>query len=79
MSESYTLIKELKRQLKLAGLHYADVAQHLNLSEGSYDVKRLNLLTGEMFSSGIIEVGDGILTLELDNINEEMALKIVKQ
>lgn len=38
MSESYTLIKELKRQLKLAGLHYVDVAQHLNLSEGS--VKR---------------------------------------
>lgn len=41
MSESYTLIKELKRQLKLAGLHYADVAQHLNLSEGS--VKRYSL------------------------------------
>ncbi|MGY6443676.1 helix-turn-helix domain-containing protein, partial [Vibrio parahaemolyticus] len=39
MSESYTLIKELKRQLKLAGLHYVDVAQHLDLSEGS--VKRL--------------------------------------
>ncbi|MDW3115980.1 XRE family transcriptional regulator, partial [Vibrio sp. 1727] len=27
MSESYTLIKELKRQLKSAGLHYVDVAQ----------------------------------------------------
>lgn len=39
MSESYALIKELKRQLRLSGLHYVDVAQHLELSEGS--VKRL--------------------------------------
>ena len=39
MSESHDLIKELKRQLKQSGLHYVDVAQHLELSEGS--VKRL--------------------------------------
>ncbi|CAM2770523.1 helix-turn-helix transcriptional regulator [Vibrio mytili] len=39
MSQSQALIKVLKRQLKLSGIHYADVAKHLELSEGS--VKRL--------------------------------------
>lgn len=48
MSESHDLIKELKRQLKLSGLHYVDVAQHLELSEGS--VKRL-LAEGSQISS----------------------------
>ncbi|MEF1192428.1 helix-turn-helix transcriptional regulator, partial [Vibrio parahaemolyticus] len=52
MSESYTLIKELKRQLKLAGLHYVDVAQHLDLSEGS--VKRL-LAEGQHISPERLE------------------------
>ncbi|PNQ53688.1 XRE family transcriptional regulator, partial [Vibrio agarivorans] len=39
MSDSHIVIKELKRQLKHANIHYVDIAQHLNLSEGS--VKRL--------------------------------------
>tara|TARA_B100001059_G_scaffold234256_1_gene276340 strand:- start:3718 stop:4455 length:738 start_codon:yes stop_codon:yes gene_type:complete len=52
MSESQDLIKELKRQLKLYGLHYVDVAQHLELSEGS--VKRL-LAEGSQISLDRLE------------------------
>lgn len=62
MSESYTLIKELKRQLKLAGLHYADVAQHLNLSEGS--VKRL-LAEGQHISLERLERICQLIGLEM--------------
>ena len=52
MSESQDLIKELKRQLKLYGLHYVDVAQHLELSEGS--IKRL-LAEGSQISLDRLE------------------------
>ena len=62
MSESYTLIKELKRQLKLAGLHYADVAQHLDLSEGS--VKRL-LAEGQHISLERLERICQLIGLEM--------------
>ncbi|MEK2022834.1 helix-turn-helix domain-containing protein [Vibrio parahaemolyticus] len=62
MSESYTLIKELKRQLKLAGLHYVDVAQHLDLSEGS--VKRL-LAEGQHISLERLERICQLIGLEM--------------
>ncbi len=39
MSECNLLIAELKKQLKLQGVHYSDIARSLALSEGS--VKRL--------------------------------------
>lgn len=35
MTESQQLIAELKTQLKLRGVHYADIATALDLSEGS--------------------------------------------
>lgn len=47
MSEELALLKTLKKQLKVRGLTYADVAQHIDLSEAS--VKRL-------FSEGNISV-----------------------
>ncbi|GAJ74966.1 LOW QUALITY PROTEIN: predicted transcriptional regulator [Vibrio sp. JCM 18905] len=62
MSESHTLIKELKRQLKLAGLHYIDVAQHLDLSEGS--VKRL-LAEGQHISLERLERICQLIGLEM--------------
>ncbi|HCG7552371.1 TPA: helix-turn-helix transcriptional regulator [Vibrio parahaemolyticus] len=62
MSESYTLIKELKRQLKSAGLHYVDVAQDLNLSEGS--VKRL-LAEGQHISLERLERICQLIGLEM--------------
>ncbi|AUI88375.1 transcriptional regulator [Vibrio azureus] len=52
MSDSHIVIKELKRQLKHANIHYSDVAQHLNLSEGS--VKRL-LAQGSQISLDRLE------------------------
>ncbi len=62
MSESYALIKELKRQLKLAGLHYADVAQHLEVSEGT--VKRL-LAEGNQISLERLERICQLIGLEM--------------
>ncbi|WP_045462061.1 helix-turn-helix domain-containing protein [Vibrio hyugaensis] len=62
MSESHDLIKELKRQLKLSGLHYVDVAQHLELSEGS--VKRL-LAEGSQISLDRLERICQLIGLEM--------------
>ncbi|MGY0615347.1 helix-turn-helix domain-containing protein [Vibrio sp. FJH11] len=62
MSESYALIKELKRQLKLAGLHYVDVAQHLGVSEGT--VKRL-LAEGHQISLERLEHICQLIGLEM--------------
>lgn len=47
MSETDKVITELKRQLKISGVKYTDVAQALSLTEGS--VKRL-LATGNQIS-----------------------------
>lgn len=47
MSESQQLIKQLKKQLKLRDIQYVDIANHLELSEGS--VKRL-LASGTQIS-----------------------------
>lgn len=62
MSESYALIKELKRQLKLSGLHYVDVAQHLEVSEGT--VKRL-LAEGHQISLERLERICQLIGLEM--------------
>ncbi len=62
MSESYALIKELKRQLKLSGLHYVDVAQHLEVSEGT--VKRL-LAEGHQISLERLEHICQLIGLEM--------------
>lgn len=62
MSESYALIKELKRQLKLSGLHYIDVAQHLEVSEGT--VKRL-LAEGHQISLERLERICQLIGLEM--------------
>lgn len=48
MSEEKAILQTLKKQLKLRGLTYVDVAQHLDLSEAS--IKRL-------FGEGNISVG----------------------
>lgn len=47
MSETDKVITELKRQLKISGVKYTDVAQALSLTEGS--VKRL-LASGNQIS-----------------------------
>lgn len=65
MSESHALIKELKRQLKLSGLHYVDVAQHLDLSEGS--VKRL-LAEGNQISLDRLERICQLIGLEMSEL-----------
>ncbi|MFZ3419693.1 helix-turn-helix transcriptional regulator [Vibrio sp. SCSIO 43155] len=62
MSESHNLIKELKRQLKLSGIHYVDVAKHLGLSEGS--VKRL-LAEGSQISLDRLERICQLIGLEM--------------
>ncbi len=62
MSETYSLIKELKRQLKLSGLHYVDVAQHLEVSEGT--VKRL-LAEGHQISLERLESICQLIGLEM--------------
>ncbi len=62
MSESSDLIKELKRQLKLSGLHYVDVAQHLEVSEGT--VKRL-LAEGHQISLERLERICQLIGLEM--------------
>jgi len=65
MSESQDLIKELKRQLKLYGLHYVDVAQHLELSEGS--IKRL-LAEGSQISLDRLERICQLIGLEMSEL-----------
>ncbi len=62
MSESHALIKELKRQLKLSGLHYIDVARHLDVSEGT--VKRL-LAEGHQISLERLERICQLIGLEM--------------
>ncbi len=62
MSESYALIKELKRQLKLSGLHYVDVARQLEVSEGT--VKRL-LAEGHQISLERLERICQLIGLEM--------------
>ncbi|WP_045404645.1 helix-turn-helix domain-containing protein [Vibrio jasicida] len=70
MSESHDLIKELKRQLKQSGLHYVDVAQHLELSEGS--VKRL-LAEGSQISLDRLERICQLIGLEMAELFKRAA------
>ncbi len=54
MSSSRDLIEALKRELKLAGLTYADAAQHLGMAESS--VKRMFASQGDLPLSRIDEL-----------------------
>ncbi|MFH4664220.1 helix-turn-helix transcriptional regulator [Vibrio cidicii] len=65
MTESQQLIAELKTQLKLRGVHYADIATALDLSEGS--VKRL-LAEGNNISLERLERICQLIDLEMSEL-----------
>ncbi|CCN33908.1 conserved hypothetical protein [Vibrio nigripulchritudo SO65] len=62
MSETSKVVDELKRQLKLSGIKYIDIARELNLTEGS--VKRL-LASGNQISLERLNVICELMGMEM--------------
>ena len=68
MAEAHTLITELKRALKEAGLTYRDVALHLELSEAS--IKRM--FATDNFSLARLEKVLGLIGLDFSELVERI-------